>query len=74
MDKVVTLGFLSVILVALMIGGLITANVFASRMARVERDKRVNQLVDMSDMSDDFTMRKNSRKEESSSSSSSDED
>lgn len=35
MDRIVTLGFCSIALAVLMIGGLVSANVFATRMARV---------------------------------------
>lgn len=54
MDRVVGLGMCAVILTLLMIEGLITANVFAVRVARMERDKRINALVDMSEVSDDL--------------------
>lgn len=54
MDRVVGLGISSVLLILLMIGGLITANVFAVRVARMERDKRINALVDMSEGSENL--------------------
>jgi hypothetical protein len=54
MDRMVGLGISSVLLILLMIGGLITANVFAVRVARMERDKRINALVDMSEGSENL--------------------
>lgn len=48
MERAAYMALASLGLGLFLIGGLLTANVFAVRYARVERDKRINALVDAS--------------------------
>ena len=50
------LALLCILLALIKIGGVITANVFAVRYSRVQRDQKVHdkKLIDVSAISDDF--------------------